>query len=320
MKYSVQKLSFLFALFLFSQSCSTDKAEDLRSYDLRADNSQGNEISIPDENFRNTLVNANCVDTDADGIPDTDADLNNDGVIQKKEANSIESLILHFDYGTPVKFVDLSGIEGFMNLKFLKISGTGGSLYYDEALNTENLNYDFSDLRKLEYLQINHLASEYFDSINLSGLTKLKKIDLSGNRPMNYYSEKNHFITVNLEGCSNLTDLNMTNSFLNIDFCQAPSLEVLNMFYLEGGEPDIFDFHCLTNLKWLNIGENMISTLILKNTSVLETFLTDGIGSSGVDPIYPYPQNICIDNLQEEMVQISPLVGENTMLTTDCSF
>lgn len=238
---------------------------------------------------------------------------------KKKEANSVEHLILEFDYGVPAKFVDLKGIENFSNIKSLQISGRGGSLYYDEALNEEDLNYDFTGLRKLEYLKIIYLATEYFNEINLSGLNKLVEVDLSQNRPMDFYSERNQFITVNFDGCSNLTNLNIVNSFLNIDFCQTPSLEILNMMYLEGGEPEVFDFHCLSNLKWLNISENMINTLILKNSSLLETFIYDE-PYGNLEWMYPSPQIICIDNITEELEQVTPLVGENTIVTTDCSF
>ncbi|GAB2774128.1 hypothetical protein [Salinimicrobium soli] len=312
-------LKFVFVfLVLINQSCSKNEVENNEVLDLKG-NLQGSEILIPDENFRNTLINTNCVDTNDDGISDTNVDLNNDGKIQKKEANSVEKLILDFDYGVPAKFVDLKGIENFGNIKSLNISGRGGSLYYDEALNEENLIYDFTALRKLEYLKIMYLATEYFDEINLSGLTKLVEVDLSQNRPMDYYSERNMFITVNLDGCSNLTNLNIVNSFLRIDFCQITSLEKLNMMYLEGGEPEVFDFHCLSNLKWLNISENMIDTLILKNSSLLETFIYDD-PYRDLEWMYPSPKIICIDDIPEELEQITPLVGENTIVTTDCSF
>ncbi|MEY3242008.1 MAG: hypothetical protein RIR11_3447, partial [Bacteroidota bacterium] len=38
-------------------------------------------VNIPDANFKNALVNTNCVDTDGDGFGDTDADINDDGEI-----------------------------------------------------------------------------------------------------------------------------------------------------------------------------------------------------------------------------------------------
>lgn len=314
------KIILILLLILTNQSCSTDNFENLDVYDIRG-NLQGNEILIPDNNFRNTLISTYCVDSNNDGIPDTDVDSNNDGIIQKKEANSVASLILDFDYGAPIRFVDLQGIENFGNVKVLKISGTGGSWeYFDQVANTENLSYDLTKLRKLEQLEINYLATEHFDNLNLSGLNKLVKLDLSGNRPINYEGDyTNQLMNVNLEGCVALKDLNIINSFLIIDFCQTPSIEKLNMQYLEGGEPEVFDFHCLSNLKWLNISENMIGTLILKNSSLLGTFIYDE-PYGDMEWMYPFPQTICIDDFPEEYEQITPLVGDNTIVTTNCSF
>lgn len=320
MKNSIKILSILSLSFLLNQSCSTEKYDEIEVYDLKGQNSKGSEIIIADDNFREVLFNTNCVDTNGDGIGDRNADLNGDGKIEKKEANAIEGLILQFKYETPISFADITGIEHFSNLKFLNIQGPGGYFYEHEVLNTKNLSYDLTGLRKLEYLQINGLGTEYYDNINCSGLNKLIEVNLSLNRPMDFYTDKDPFVTVNFEACSNLKKLNMTNSFLRIDFCQIPSLEVLDMFYLEGGEPDTFDFHCLENLKWLNIGENRISRLILKNSSVLETFKADGIGDGGINPYLPYVDYICIDDNPTEWEQISTLVGENTIVTTACSF
>ncbi|MCH4824564.1 hypothetical protein ML462_15430 [Gramella lutea] len=305
-------------LALTNFSCSTDNQTD----DQENSSDQEDIIFIPDENFRNTLLNKNCVDTNGDLVPESNVDLNNDEKIQRSEAESVTHLILDFDYGSPKKFVDLQGIENFINIQNLIISGSGGNAdNFDQVLNTENLSYDLSNLKKLEYLSIKTLATEHFDNLNLSGLNNLLKLDLSGNRPINYGGDyDNQLMNVDLQGSENLKELNASNSFVILDFCQVPNLEKLNLFYMEGAEPEVFDFHCLTKLKWLNIGENMIESLILKNSSVLDTFITDGVGSSGTNPIYPYPQIICIDNIQQEIDQISPIVGENTTVTFDCSF
>ena len=320
MKNSTRLLPLLLIPFLLFQSCTKNENEDFQVYDLKGQNSKGNEIYIPDGNFLNTLLNTNCVDANGDGEGDFNADSNNDGILQKNELNSIENLILKFNYGSPIKYVDLTGIENFGNVKSLKISGTIDYIQVDNVLNSENLSYDFTSLRKLEYLKISYLGTEYFDNINVSGLNKLTEIDLSQNRPMDYYTERNKFLNINMEGCSNLKSLNITNSFINIDFCQIPSLEKLNMFYLEGGEPDVFDFHCLVNLKWLDISENRINKLILKNSSVLETLICQDIGSEDEYINYPFPNYLCIDDLQLEWEQVATMIGPDNIVTTDCTF
>ncbi|MDR5589076.1 hypothetical protein [Christiangramia sp. SM2212] len=313
------KISWIFlTVILICQSCSTE-SDELISYDAKGENAAGGFIEIPDANFRNTLLNSNCVDSDADGVADSDVDLNDDGKIDKKEANAVEHLILRFDYGLPLTFVDLTGIENFRNLKSLDLSGTSNDFYHDTATNTENLTYDFTGLRKLEYLKMYLLATEYFDLIDLSGLTKLQEVDLSGNRPMDYYSERDKFININLEGCTSLKKLKYQNSWLKVDFCQVPSLEVLDMFYLEGGEPDVFDFHCLTNLKYLNIAENMVDALILKNNSLLDEFVYYSY-TEEKEWFYPSPNYICIDDDPLEYEQITPLIGTNTLVNSDCIY
>ena len=319
MKISITSRIIILILPFIFHSCSSDEIDEIKSYDLKSQNSKGNIVFIPDVNFRNTLININCVDSNGDGLPDSTVDLNNDGEIEKKEANSIDNLILDFDYGSPITYVDLSGIENFPNIKVLKMSGTGYPDFNDYVTNDENLSYDLTSLRKLEFLEIHYLGTEYFSTLNLSGLTKLSNLILSANRPLDFYTEKDQFLTVNMEGCTGLKSLNIANSFLNIDFCQIPSLEKLNMYYLEGGEPETFDFHCLTNLKWLDISENTINSLILKNTSVLETFIYDG-GYDEMGWWYPSPNYICIDDIQEEYDQLLPLIGENTTVSIDCNF
>lgn len=311
-----KRILIILILLLINFSCSTDNQPDKQD-----DNPiEEDIIFIPDDNFRNTLLNEDCIDSNNDLIPDRNIDLNNDGKIQRSEAESIETLIIDFNYGVPIKFVDLKGIENFINIKYLDISGTGGDeTNFDQVINTENISYDFKNLKKLENLSIEYLATEHFDNINLSGLNKLTTLDLSQNRPINYEGDyENQLVNLNLDGCSNLKELNITNSFFSIDFCQIPSLEKLNMEYLEGGEPDPFDFHCLKNLKWLNIAENQVETLILKNSSILETFIYINTASEGW--FYPYPNTICIDDIQEERNQIAPLIGENTDVITDCTF
>lgn len=311
-----KRIFFITTVVLFNLSCTTDNQPD------ETDDNPIEEdiIFIPDENFRNTLLNEDCIDSNNDLIPDRNIDLNNDDKIQRSEAENVEALILDFEYGAPIKFVDLEGIENFINIKYLDISGTGGDeTNFDQVINTENISYDFRNLEKLENLSIEYLATEHFDNIDLSGLSELTTLDLSQNRPINYEGDyENQLINLDLNGCSNLKELNITNSFFSIYFCQIPSLEKLNMEYLEGGEPDPFDFHCLTNLKWLNIAENQVETLILKNSSVLETFIYKTTGSEGW--FYPFPNTICIDNNQVERDQIAPLVGENTNVISDCTF
>lgn len=281
-------------------------------------------IEIPDEHFKHALVGTNTIDTNGDHEGDSDIDLNNDGEIQRSEANAIEGLIIEFDYEAIQRIVDLKGIENFVNLKYLKITGSK-NYGVGETPPSELMNYDFTSLSNLEYLELNNLVTNHAEALNLSGLRNLAELRLINDRPYyEVFTEENtwlpvNFMDVNLEGNVGLTKLDITNSYLYIDFCEVPSLEILNMYYLEGGEPEVFDFHCLTGLEWLNISENVIKSLILKNNSVLNTLLVEDIGfSNGIN--YPFLEYICIDDFPEEHEQISTLRDENTVVDTNCSF
>lgn len=280
-------------------------------------------IEIPDEHFKHLLVNTNSIDTNRDQEGDSDIDLNNDGEIQRSEAEAVQGLLLHFDYTTIERYVDLSGIEHFINVTSLTVTGKGG-IYDINKPDPKLLTYDFTALKKLEFLQVNHLASNYFEKFDLRGLTNLVELDLSHNRPTWYgddedYKEPYNFIEVKMLGLNRLKKMTFVNSFLYVDFCEVPGLEVLDMWYLEGGEPETFDFHCLTKLEWLNISENHIDNLILKNSSVLTTLLVRDIGSAP-NSYLPHVEYICIDDISEEFEQIATLRDENTVVVTDCSF
>lgn len=305
----------LLVLFIFFTSCEPGSSDDIEpeAEDI---------IEIPDEYFKAALVSTNSIDTNADRVGDSDIDLNGDGEIQRSEAEAVESMVLAFNHGEIQRFVDLAGIENFINLKSLRIPGIGG---FEGNRNppSEMITYDFTALKKLEFLETYDLASNFFDVFDLSGLDKLEEVHLIMNRPNFYdenYKKPENFIEVNFEGCTSLTTLKIVNSFLKIDFCQVPSLKTLDMNYLEGGEPEVFDFHCLTNLEWLDISENRIKTLILKNSSVLTTFRARFIGPQAEAYNIPSPQYICIDNNPEELEQIKIILDDYTVVATDCEF
>ena len=307
---------------MFFISCDQENTDDIEPIEPVAEEI----IYIADENFKHALVSTNSIDTTGDGEGDSDIDLNNDGEIQRSEANAIEGLIINF-YDLEINsFLDLTGIENFVNLNYLKM--TGDRDFSGEENSESNLiTYDFSALEKLEFLEINNLFTNYMEALNLSGLSNLKEIRLMSNRPYFYegandnYSLPINFMDVNMEGLISLTTLNIHNSYLFIDYCQVPSLKYLDTSYLEGGEPEVFDFHCLTELEYLDISDNHIVSLILKNGSLLNTLVARDIGY-GEDGFanYYYLEYICIDDIPEEYDQIASLRDDDTVVVTDCEF
>lgn len=281
-------------------------------------------IEIHDPNFKYALLNTNCVDSDNDRTGNNDIDLNNDGKIQISELETVESLILEFDFHKIARSVDIQEIKYFKNLEYLEVTNKMAEGFIENT-NSARIAYNFSNLENLEVLKLNYLHTDFYSTINLEGLNNLKVLDLSQNRPSYLvipedWESPTHFTEIKMTGCTNLLEFSIINSFLIIDFCQIPSLKRLDMQYLEGGEPDTFDFHCLTQLEWLDISENYFESLILKNTSVLDTLIARDIGSAGEYTNYPFLKYICIDNIQEEFQQISTLRNDETLVTTECTF
>lgn len=280
-------------------------------------------IEIPDEYFKNVLINTNSIDTNSDEQGDSDIDLNNDGEIQVSEAKKIEGLIVPIDYSEIMRIVDFTGVNNFINLKYLNITGEKNG-YLEPNVDSTQISYDFSGLIKLEKLKLTGLNASYIKEINLSGLNNLKSANLDGNKPRYFIGDFDipfNFIKMNMEGCTSLEDLSLTNSWLIINYCEIPALKTLNLFYLEGGEPSLLDLHCLNKLEWLDISENSLDSLVLKNNSVLTYFRADDIGSAyEYYNNYPFLDYLCIDDIQEEANQVSTLINENTVVTTDCEF
>ena len=272
-------------------------------------------VCIPDYSLKNGLVNTLCVDTDNDGIADTDADINNDNQIQTSEAEAVQRLI----FSSSFTVFDLTGIESFINLIKLNFENINFSSYdFNQNQNNGITNLDFSTLIRLEYLELNNIESFHFENINLSGLTNLLELKLTNFRPYDttLHGDPNSFITLDLTDCTSLEKLGYTNSFFIIDFCQIPLLKELDCHYLEGGEPKIFDFSCLSKLEILDISENIIDILILKNSSTLTSINYFDIDGGN----YPYPNYICTDDIELEINQITEWVGNNTTVNTYCSF
>ena len=157
-----------------------------------------NTIDIPDVNFRNALLNSNCIDTNGDGKADSNVDINNDGQIQLSEIENLEFLDVS---SRDIK--SLKGIQYFVNLTKLNC--------YKNQLT----NLDISKNTKLQTLfcydnQITNLnVSKLSDLINLGCRgNKLIALDVSKNKKLKaLYCYKNNLTSLNINNGNNI---NMT--------------------------------------------------------------------------------------------------------------
>jgi hypothetical protein len=146
-------------------------------------------IDFPDPAFKHALVNDNVVDTNGDFIPDSDADLNNDGLIDLEEALSVTYLNLYyFDLSSSEKIKDLEGIQHFQNLEWLDIEFNEVSsievlnqlqkLWWLDADSNTISSVNFSENESLEYL---FLGANDLTALDVSMISNLKRLGCSQN-------------------------------------------------------------------------------------------------------------------------------------------
>ena len=205
--------------------------------------SQAQIVNIPDANFKNALINTNCVDIDGNGLADENADTNNDGEIQISEAENIVYLIIS---GNNIN--SLEGIEYFINLKELWCSSNQLT-----SLNVSNLIY----LDKL------YCGNNQLTTINVSGLVYLERL----------YCPDNKLNSLDVTGLNNLEYLDISNnlfSSLNTLIGMPNSLKILDLNQNQLTEIDNISFS--DNLFSLSFWGNQITEI---NTATLPTSLVE---------------------------------------------
>lgn len=241
--------------------------------------SQAQIVNIPDANFKNALVNSNCVDIDGNGSGDIDADTNDDGEIQVTEALAVLSLDV-----TSRSIVSLEGLQSFINLENL----FGGSNFIEnldisQNLNLQTLSFYYNSLTSLDVSQnvsISHLdiSQNQITNINLYNLenllqliivnTPLETLDLSGNLNLELlYGRNNEFSNIDLSNNINLNYLECTdNQLTNLDVSQNINLTVLSCFNNNLIDLDLSQNHALESL---HVTNNNITDLDLSDNSNL---------------------------------------------------
>jgi uncharacterized repeat protein (TIGR01451 family) len=179
-------------------------------------------INFPDANFKNALVNTNCVDTNNNGTGDADADTNNDGEIQESEGLVVIGLII-----SNQSISNLSGLEQFLNLQRLDCYGNPlVTLNLTNLTNLVILNCQNCQLTSLILDGLNNLATVYagdnsFASIDLS-TTGFIEGAFGPNINLEYLNIKNGFNS----NCILL--LNGSNTCTLFDNCPALSYVCLD--------------------------------------------------------------------------------------------
>ncbi|WP_299684804.1 T9SS type A sorting domain-containing protein [uncultured Dokdonia sp.] len=238
-------------------------------------------VDIPDENFKNALLNQTPV-----------IDSNNDGEIQVTEAEAT-TMIVVFDSNIS----DLTGIAAFISLEFLQASFNSISeLDTSFFPNLETVSIASNDLQNLDFSENPNLVTiiasnnpltslDISNNTNLTVLnlneTLLQTIDVQNNTLLELIRiadattetldittlsalntleiSGSNITTIDLSQNENLLTLQANNLALNtIDISNNPLLEILTV---AGTSVATIDFSANENLRLLNISNTLFSEL-----------------------------------------------------------
>lgn len=238
-------------------------------------------IDIPDANFKNALVNSKCVDIDGDNVGDKDADENNDGELDKSEAEKVWRLFINSK-----SISNLSGIEFFTTVEYLNC-----------AFN-QLISLDVTLLTKLKTLTCN---SNQLTSLDVSKLTLLRYLNCSGNQLVSLeisnldklevlYCSQNLIKTLHVSKLSKLFHLSCwDNQLTSLKLIELPSLEILDCYSNQitslnlnnlpllrslscsKNQLKVLDLSKITTIKNLACSENLLSSLEVSNLASLES-------------------------------------------------
>ncbi len=190
-------------------------------------------VNIPDPAFKNRLVNWPCVDTNGDGVFDSDVDTNDDGEIQITEAEAVLRLST-----IESNINSIEGIQSFVNLLEFQFRGDGIT------------SFDLSENTQLEFLSFDHLP--------------VTSIDISQNINLIEFNCYNTLITdVDLSNNINIEDIGMWyNQLTSIDISQLPNLREIQ---INGNQIANLNTYNNPNLESLVVDNNLITSLDLSN-------------------------------------------------------
>ncbi len=159
-------------------------------------------VNIPDQNFKNTLVNYPIADIDGDGLYNEYVDTNNDNEIQVSEAEAVLGLNV-----SSRNIRSLEGIQSFLNLVVL--------------------NCKSNQLSNLNITQNLQLTSLYCSYNQLSSLNILQNLNL-----LRIHCENNQLTSLDVSQNSYLIDLFCnSNQLASLDVGQNLNLERLFCSY-----------------------------------------------------------------------------------------
>jgi hypothetical protein len=188
-------------------------------------------VNIPDFGFKSLLIGFEVVDTDGDGLVDSNVDTNNDGEVSVTEAQSVTNL--DFINTNGVVMNDIEGIQSFINLESIV------NLFGIE-------NADFTNMVNLK-----RIDAHYFDF----GSTTVNTLIITGCNQLEELKIKSDIITnLDLTGIFTLTSM-------DLDLESITSLDISNQINLEVFEGDLVSINSIDFSNNVNLREISIRNL-----------------------------------------------------------
>lgn len=242
----------------------------------------GQDVNIPDLNFKNALINTLCVDTSGNGIADADADTNNDMEIQISEAQAVQRL-----YIDNQEINNLTGIEAFVNLVFLNCEDNNF---------TELIIKDKLLLEEIVFVQYN----SQIEKIEITGNPKLTSLQLKGTgffptvlKDLIYVNCSNNGLTEFILSSGSSNNIDSQIQMVDCSHNEITSIIISPFFAIDSIDcsynliaTDINGIN-KNNAHYIDISNNQISNLIIDKPEIktliynnnpltrLETFLFD---------------------------------------------
>lgn len=203
----------------------------------------GQNIQFTDPDLLFYLTTKLCVDTNGDGVFNSDADFNNDGQIQLSEAQQVTS----FSFTTVAHDIQsIGGFEHFTNLQHLTVT-------------TISVNHlDFSAWPTLQSLKLSSNIGNFV--FNNPLLTHFELQNVAFSNPLFDLTNLPNLEYVRIQS-SHLTD--------NLIFGTHNNLEELRIF---AGNYSTLNLSAMPALKYLTIGNFVGESLDISNCTVLEEF------------------------------------------------
>ncbi|MCF1190617.1 T9SS type A sorting domain-containing protein [Mangrovimonas sp. AS39] len=252
-------------------------------------------INFPDQTFKDQLLAANI-------------DTNNDGEIQVSEAQEVSTLWVSGPSDSEY-ITDLTGIEAFTNL----VNFSCYQHNIEEVDLSQNILLEFISFVHPDYNEYFNPTPNYLGSLNISGLTNLETLNITGNDMVNiqfgqndnllsFYTKSNAFSGLNISqtGITELTishnyqtEISNENPFLLIGNEELTQLSTVGQY----GDPNsspvygsiILDLTNSINIESVDVRGFSLESLFLANHPSL-TYFRAAVSQTLIDlDLSPFP-------------------------------